>query len=69
MVTNQCFCCGGECTLVFDPEFTAYEAVVTATAAPTAFNTTGSRRRLMEAEAAAAKAREEADVVVLNNGE
>ena len=52
-VTNQCFCCGGECTLVVDQAFTAYVATVTATAAPTAFNTTGSRRRLMAQEDAA----------------
>lgn len=50
--TNQCFCCGGECTLVFDPDYTAYVAQTTATAAPTPFfNTTGSRRRLMAEDA------------------
>jgi hypothetical protein len=68
-ITHQCFCCGGECTLVYDPTYTAYIANRAVTAAPTTFNTTGSRRRLMEADMLAAKAREEADVVALNNGE
>jgi len=55
--TKQCWCCGGVCTLVSDADYTAFVATTQATAAPTAFNTTGSRRRLMamkEAEEATA---------------
>jgi len=72
-VTEECYCCGATCTLFYDPGFTAYIATELATSpptrSPTTFNTTGSRRRLMEADMLAAKAREEADVVTLNDGE
>ena len=34
-VTNQCFCCGDECTLILDSDFDAFAVVVAATQAPT----------------------------------
>jgi len=33
--TNECFCCGGECTLILDPDFDAFKVVVAASASPT----------------------------------
>ena len=35
-LANQCFCCGGKCTLILDVDFDAYKVVETATAAPSA---------------------------------
>lgn len=34
-VTDQCFCCGEECTLTFDPDFNAFQVVLAVSSAPT----------------------------------